>query len=343
MEDVNRRIVLAERPAGLLKQSDFRRDDEPVPTLEDGEALLRTVYLGIDAALRTWLSTARSYFPPVEIGEVVRCAGYGVVVDSKCDRFHEGQLVGSLPGWQDYSIISDDGFSYGMLPNAPMRTAGLLSAGAAGTTAYVGLFEVGRPEAGETVLVSAAAGATGSAVGQLAKIAGCRAVGIAGGPEKCAYVVDSLGFDACVDYKADGWADALREACPDRIDIYFDNVGGEVLDRALAGLAMHGRVVLCGAISVYNEAHKPPGPANYLNLITVEGRMEAFNTFAHWDSFPEITEKLFSWYQEGKLTAETTVVDGMDNAWEAANMLFAGGNRGKLLVQVNEDPTEDAR
>lgn len=341
MAEVNRRIVLAERPVGVLKESDFRRDDRPIPELEAGEALLETVYLGIDAALRTWLTTAKSYFPPVEIGEVVRCAGYGVVVDSKCDRFHEGQLISGLTGWQDYSIIRDDGFSNELLPDAPMRTAGLLSGGASGTTAYVGLYEVGRPTEGETVVVSAAAGATGSAVGQLAKIAGCRAVGIAGGPEKCDWVVEQLGFDACIDYKADGWADALKEACPDRIDIYFDNVGGEILDRALGGLAMHGRVVLCGAISIYNEAHKPPGPSNYLNLITVEGRMEAFNSFAHWDRFPEITQKLLGWYQDDKLTAATTVIDGLDSAWEATNMLFSGGNRGKLLVQVNDDPTED--
>ncbi len=342
MAEVNRRIVLAERPVGLLEESDFRREDQTLPQLDDGEALLKTVYLGIDAALRTWLTTAKSYFPPVDIGEVVRCAGYGIVVDSKCSRFHTGQLVGTLTNWQDYAVIRDDGFATEMIQDAPLSTGGLLSAGAAGTTAYIGLIEVGRPEAGETVLVSAAAGATGSAVGQLAKIVGCRAVGIAGGPDKCAYVVDELGFDACVDYKADGWVDDLEAACPDRIDVYFDNVGGEILDRALAGLAMHGRVVLCGAISAYGAVHKPPGPSNYLNLITVEGRMEAFNSFAHWDRFPEIMYKLHSWYEEGRLTAETTVVDGLDNAWEAVNMLLTGGNRGKLLVKVNDDPTEDA-
>ena len=330
----NHRITLAQRPVGLPTDDDFAADDVDLPVLAEGEALMRVRYLSIDPTIRTWISDARSYFPPVELGEVVRSAGAGEVVASRCDAYEVGDLVTSLPGWQEYAIVRDDVFTTKAPAGVDAPT--LLGAmGQNGITAYVGLMDVGRPKEGETVVISGAAGATGSVVGQIAKIQGCRVVGIAGTAEKCRWLVDELGFDAAVDYHEDGFADALRAATPDKVDIYFDNVGGWILDVVLHRLAMHGRVVLCGAISVYNDATKPPGPSNYLDLITVRGRMEGFNAFDAWDRYDQITDQLAAWVAEGRLQTRETVVEGLGAAPEALRMLFEGGNTGKLLVHLD--------
>jgi hypothetical protein len=333
---MNRRILLAKRPVGLAAQDDFTADEQPVPEIRDGEALLKTLYIGIDPTIRTWLSTAKSYLPPVEIGEVVRSAGAGRVLESKNDRFKVGDVVTHLLGWQEYSVLNDDSFAT-VFPGStnPRHSLGIL--GSTGVAAYAGLVYVGRPKEGETVVVSAAAGATGSVVGQLAKIKGCRVVGIAGSDEKCRHVVENLGFDACINYKNDGFREALKEACPKRVDIYFDNVGGWILNEVLGRLNMGARIVLCGAISVYNAEKKPPGPSNYLNLITVRGRMEGFNGMDHWDKHPEISAELQSYMVEGTLKNYETVVDGLDQAWRTVNMLFTGDNLGKLLVKVADE------
>jgi NADPH-dependent curcumin reductase CurA len=334
---VNRRILLAKRPEGMATASDFRSDEQPVPELEDGEALLQTLYLGIDPTIRTWLSTAKSYLPPVEIGEVVRCAGASRVLESKNERFAVGELVTHLCGWQEYSVATDDSFAT-VFPASmsPRHSLGVL--GSTGVAAYAGLIYVGRPKEGETVLVSAAAGATGSLAGQIAKIKGCRVVGIAGSDEKCRHVVEDLGFDACINYKNDGFREALKEACPNRIDIYFDNVGGWILNEALGRLNMGARVALCGAISVYNADKKPPGPANYLNLITARGTMRGFNGMDHWGKHPEISAEIAGWMEEGKIRNDETILEGLDEAWRSVNMLFTGENVGKLLVRV-ADPS----
>ena len=333
---MNRRILLAKRPVGLAAQDDFIADEQPVPEIQDGEALLKTLYIGIDPTIRTWLSTAKSYLPPVEIGEVVRSAGAGRVLESKNDRFKVGDVVTHLLGWQEYSVLNDDSFAT-VFPGStnPRHSLGIL--GSTGVAAYAGLVYVGRPKEGETVVVSAAAGATGSVVGQLAKIKGCRVVGIAGSDEKCRHVVENLGFDACINYKNDGLREALKQACPKRVDIYFDNVGGWILNEVLGRLNMGARIVLCGAISVYNAEKKPPGPSNYLNLITVRGRMEGFNGMDHWGKHPEISAELQSYMVEGTLKNYETVVDGLDEAWRTVNMLFTGDNLGKLLVKVADE------
>jgi NADPH-dependent curcumin reductase CurA len=333
---MNRRILLAKRPVGLAARDDFTADEQPVPEIRDGEALLKTLYIGIDPTIRTWLSTAKSYLPPVEIGEVVRSAGAGRVLESKNDRFKVGDVVTHLLGWQEYSVLNDGSFAT-VFPGStnPRHSLGIL--GSTGVAAYAGLVYVGRPKEGETVVVSAAAGATGSVVGQLAKIKGCRAVGIAGSDEKCRHVVENLGFDACINYKNDGFREALKEACPKRVDIYFDNVGGWILNEVLGRLNMGARIVLCGAISVYNAEKKPPGPSNYLNLITARGRMEGFNGMDHWGKHPEISAELQSYMAEGTLKNYETVVDSLDEAWRTVNMLFTGDNLGKLLVKVADD------
>jgi NADPH-dependent curcumin reductase CurA len=312
---------------------DFAADEVDLPELAEGEALMRVRYLSIDPTVRTWISGARSYFPPVEIGEVVRSPGAGEIVASRCDAYEVGQLVTSLPGWQEYAVVRDDVFTT-RVPDGVAATEVLGVLGQNGMAAHVGLVDVGRATAGETVVVSAAAGATGSVAGQIARILGCRVVGITGSEAKCRWLVDELGFDAAIDHHVDDFAGALRAATPDRVDVYFDNVGGWMLDAVLHRLAMHGRVVLCGAISVYNDAAKPPGPANYLDLITVRGRMEGFNTFDHWPRFEEITAQLSRWLAAGEITTRDTVVEGIDEAPRALRMLFEGGNTGKLLVHL---------
>jgi NADPH-dependent curcumin reductase CurA len=254
-------------------------------------------------------------------------------VATRCDAYEVGQIVTSLPGWQEYAVVRDDVFTT-KVPDDIAATDVLGAVGQNGMAAYVGLVDVGRPTAGETVVVSGAAGATGSVAGQIARVLGCRVVGITGSDEKCRWLTDELGFDAAINHRADGFADALRAATPDKVDIYFDNVGGWMLDAVLHRLAMHGRVVLCGAISVYNDQAKPPGPSNYLDLITVRGRMEGFNTFDAWDRFEEITSRLAGWVADGSIRTRDTVVEGLDQAPEALRMLFEGENIGKLLVHV---------
>jgi len=329
----NRRITLARRPVGLPVGEDFALEEGDPPELADGEALMRTTHLSIDPTVRTWISDARSYFPPVAIGEVVRSSGAGRIVASRCAAYEVGDLVTSLPGWQDYAVVRDDVFTTSA-PEGVDATDLLGVLGQNGMTAHIGLLGIGQPRPGQTVVISAAAGATGSVAAQIAKLVGCRVVGIAGSDEKCTWLVDDLGLDAAVNHRSEGFGDALREATPDRVDVYFDNVGGWILDAVLRRLAMHARVVLCGAISVYNEDRKPPGPSNYLELITQRARMEGFNTFDHWDRFGEITSELAGWIADGHLTARQTVVQGLERAPDALRLLFEGGNTGKLLVEV---------
>jgi NADPH-dependent curcumin reductase CurA len=330
---MNRQILLRARPDGLPEAEDFELVEGEVPEPAPGEAVMRTTYLSIDPTIRTWISSARSYFPPVELGEVVRCSGAGEIVATDCAAYQVGDLVYSLPGWQDYGIVRDDAFTTKLPPGTDLLPV-LSVFGATGVAAYFGLFDIGRPSPGETVVVSGAGGATGSIAGQLAKIEGCRVVGIAGGADKCAWVVDELGFDVCLDHRSPTFADDLRAATPDRIDIYFDNVGGPILDLALHRLAMRGRVVLCGAISVYNDEQKPPGPSNYLDLITFRGRMEGFNAFDYWDRLDEALGRLAGLMAEGRLVVREHVVDGLERAPEALRMLFTGENRGKLIVRL---------
>jgi len=334
MVDVNRRWLLKTRPAGMLRNEDFDFVKEPVPEPAEGEILVRVQMLSCDPTQRGWLGRD-TYMPAVKIGEVVRSLGAGRVVKSRHSGFREGDLVAGLVGWQDYAAINPTG-ALGVTrlpPETPLEKA-LGTLGLNGLTAYFGLLDIGRPQPGETVLVSGAAGATGSLVGQIAKIKGCRAVGIAGGAEKCRWLTEVAGFDAAIDYKAEQVEQKLGAACPAGIDIYFDNVGGGILDAALARLAMHGRVVLCGAISVYNATEPPPGPKNYLNLVGRRGRMEGFIVLDYYDRAQEAVGALARWVAEGKLKDQVDVQEGLENAPATLRRLFEGRNQGKQLLRV---------
>jgi NADPH-dependent curcumin reductase CurA len=320
----------------LVTDDDFELVEAPVPGLAKGEALMRVVYLSIDATVRTWLNQGEGYLPAVQPGEVVRCSGIGPIVATNCDAYEVGDLVMGLPGWSEFGVCRDDLYTTKLEPESPMR-ARMSVFGATGAAAYFGLLDIGRPQAGETVVVSAAAGATGSLVGQIAKIKGCRVVGIAGSDEKCSWVVDELGFDACINHRTDDLSARLKQLCPDRVDVYFDNVGGRILDAVLGGLAQHGRVVLCGAIAVYNDQGRPPGPSNYLNLIARRGTMRGFITLDYWDRFDECVAQLGVWADEGRLRWREQIVDGLERAPEALNMLFTGENTGKVIVAVGPE------
>jgi NADPH-dependent curcumin reductase CurA len=334
MTEQNRRWLLARRPTGTVSAEDFQLVVEPVPEPAEGEALIRNLYFSCDPTQRGWMAMD-TYLPIVPLGAVMRAFAAGRVVRSKNPRLAEGQLVQGLFGWQDYALVQQ-GQASPVPAGVPLETA-LSVLGVTGLTAYFGLLEVGRPQAGETVVVSGAAGATGSAVGQIARIHGCRPIGIAGGPEKCRELVAELGYEAAIDYKREDVAARLRELCPKGIDVYFDNVGGAILDAALANLAMRGRVVLCGAISRYDGGPGAgAGPKNYMNLVIRRGRMEGFIVLDYWPRAPEAVEKLAGWLREGSLKDRVDVVHGFENAPAALARLFKGENRGKQLVKIAE-------
>ncbi|BCQ08920.1 NADP-dependent oxidoreductase [Mycobacterium heckeshornense] len=331
---MNRQILLRRRPTGLLQPGDTELVTSPAPQPAEGEALLRNTYIGIDAAVRTWLNDQPGYLPPVQLGEVIRAAGIGEVVASRCDAYAVGDVVTTLSGFQEYVIIRDDVFST-PIPDANDQVAVMSVYGPTGATAYFGMTGIGKPKPGDTVVVSAAAGATGSVAGQIAKIAGARVVGIAGGPEKCRIVVEEFGFDACIDYKQDNLAAALKQHCPRGVDVYFDNVGGPTLDAVLGRLAHKARVVLCGVISSYLTGEHP-GPANYVNLLSKTALMQGFNALEMWDRFDEAFADLRRWEQDGKLVHRETIFEGIESCVDALNGLFTGANIGKMLVKVGE-------
>jgi NADPH-dependent curcumin reductase CurA len=330
---LNRQILLRRRPTGLVAPDDTELVSVPAPEPADGEALLRTTYVGMDAAARTWLDGQPGYLPPVELGDVIRAAGIGEVIESRCDAYAVGDVVTTLTGFQDYSIIRDDVFATPVV-GLTDQLAVMSIYGPTGATAYFGMTGVGKPKAGETVVVSAAAGATGSVAGQIARIAGARVVGIAGGPEKCRAVVEDFGFDACIDYKEADLAAALKQHCPKGVDVYFDNVGGPILDAVLGRLAAKARVVLCGVISSYLTGEHP-GPANYVNLLARTASMQGFNALDEWGRFDEAFDALRGWEQDGLLAHRETVFKGLESCVDALNGLFTGANIGKMLVEVS--------
>ena len=331
---INRQIVLRRRPHGLVGPDDTELISAPAPRPADGEALLRTTYVGLDAAVRTWLNDQPGYLPPVGLGEVIRAAGVGEVVESRCDAYRVGDIVTTLTGFQEYVIIRDDVFST-PIPGETDQRAIMSVYGSGGATAYFGMTEIGRPQPGETVVVSAAAGATGSIAGQIAKIAGARVIGIAGGEHKCRAVVADFGFDACIDYKNEDVPAALKRHCPKGVDVYYDNVGGDILNAVLGRLAPKARVVLCGVISSYLTGEHP-GPSNYVNLLSRTASMQGFNALDMWDRFDEAFANLRRWGGEGRLVHRETVFDGLESCVEALNGLFTGANIGKMLVKVGE-------
>jgi NADPH-dependent curcumin reductase len=329
-------IKMAAHPAGALQDSDFEVVDAPVPELADGEALVRTLYLSLDPAIRVWMNGIDTYVPGIHVGDVMRAGGLGEVVQSHSAAYTEGDLVFGMMRWSEYCVARAGPDGMMTLPRQDPITAFLSVYGVTGLTAYFGMLDVAQPKEGETVVVSGAAGAVGSVAGQIGKVLGCRVVGIAGGPEKCAWLTDELGFDAWIDYKSEDVAARLRETCPDGIDVFFDNVGGEILDAVLGQINLHARIVLCGAISQYDTAELAPGPRNILNLIPQRGRMEGFILLDYRDRFLDGILQLGQWVEEGRIRYSEHVVDGLENAPAAFRKLFSGENTGKLIIKVAE-------
>ena len=333
MTETNHAFRLAARPEGMPKRSDFEYVEEPVPEPGDDEVVVKILYISLDPAMRGWMNDVRSYLPPVQIGEVMRAGGVGRVVKSNHPRIKVGDHLSGTFGVQEY--VASDG--RGVIPVdpgvAPLPTyLGIL--GMPGMTAYFGLLDIGKPQAGETVVVSGAAGAVGAAVGQIAGIKGCRAVGIAGGEEKCRYITEELGFDAAIDYKSQDVNKALKQHCPQGINVYFDNVGGDILDAALARLARGGRIALCGAISQYNNTGPAKGPSNYMSLLVNRGTMKGFLVFDYFDRYGDAMREMAGWLESGKLHAREDVVEGLETFPDTLNKLFKGENMGKLVLKV---------
>jgi NADPH-dependent curcumin reductase CurA len=328
----NKQFRLAARPVGVPKASDWKLTEEPLPAPADGEVLVKIEYISLDPAMRGWMNEGKSYVPPVELGAVMRASAAGHVLESRHQGFAKGDAVEGILGVQQYAASNARGLRKVDTKLAPL-SAWLGGLGISGLSAFFGLFEVGQPKPGETVLVSGAAGAVGSVVGQLAKIHGCRAVGIAGGAEKCAFIRE-LGFDGAIDYKAEKLSDGLRRECPKGVDVYFDNVGGETLDAALTRITLHARVVICGAISGYNATEKPKGPSNYLSLLVNRARMQGFIVFDYLPSYPQTYDALAKHYAEGRLKLRETVVEGFETFPETLLKLFKGENIGKLVLKV---------
>jgi NADPH-dependent curcumin reductase CurA len=331
---MNKVVKLARRPHGMVALEDFEIVEEPQAELADGEIRVATEYISLDPAMRGWINDAKSYVPPVGLGETMRAFAAGTVVASRNPKFKEGDTVSGLIGAQSHAVSDGKGVLKADTSLAPLQTwvGGL---GMPGLTAYLGLTYVGEPKEGETLVVSAASGAVGQVVGQIGKIYGCRTVGIAGGPDKCAALTQEFGYDAAVDYK-NGWlADDLKAACPDGIDVDFESVGGDILDTVLAQMNFRGRVAICGLISAYNATSPVPGPYNFRSVLVNRLRVQGFIVFDFIDKYPEAYEKLGTWHKEGKLKFKEDVREGGLEAFpEVLKMLYTGENFGKLILKV---------
>jgi NADPH-dependent curcumin reductase len=329
---LNHKFALAARPIGLPQRSDWAYQQEPVRDPGEGELLVKMIYLSLDPAMRGWMKEGRSYIPPVAIGEVMRALALGQVLASKNSKFAVGDYVYGSLGVQRFAITNGAGLAK-LDPAAVPLPVYLSTLGMPGLTAYFGLLDIGRPQPGETVLVSSGAGAVGAVVGQIAKIKGCRVVGIAGGPAKCHYLQD-LGFDAAIDYKSENIIKAIEAHCPKGVDIYFDNVGGDMLEAALAQLARGGRIVICGAISQYNHTTPIRGPSNYLSLLVNHGTMTGFVVIDYASRYAEARREMAAWMAAGKLKSREHIVEGLETFPDALLMLFKGENNGKLILQI---------
>ncbi|WP_435625266.1 NADP-dependent oxidoreductase [Flagellimonas sp.] len=330
---MNKRILLAKRPEGLPEESTWQLDERPVPTIKKGEVLIKTEYVSIDPAMRGWITDKESYLPPVPIGAVMRAACVGKVIESKNPNMKVGDHFAGLSGVHQYVVTNGQNWVQVHPDRAPLPKY-LSVLGLTGRTAYFGLLDIGQPKEGETVLVSGAAGAVGSLVGQIGKIKGCRVVGIAGGKEKCSYIVNELGFDGAIDYKNEDIRTRINELCPDGIDIYFDNVGGDILDTALTHINRNARIVICGAISQYNSK-KFKGPSNYYRLLTERARMEGFVVIDYAKDYGTAYQHLGKWLMEEKLKSKEFIVEGIENFHSAFLRLFSGKKLGKLVLKVS--------
>jgi NADPH-dependent curcumin reductase CurA len=337
----NHQVRLATRPVGTPTRENWSFTTEPVAEPGAGGVLVKTLALSLDPAMRGWMNDAKSYIPPVGIGEVMRAGGIGKVIASQNPQYAVGDLVSGSLGAQEYMLIAGDQIKRnGMFkidPRMGSITQWLNVLGMPGMTGYFGLLDIGQPRPGETVVVSGAAGAVGQTVGQLAKIKGCRVVGIAGGQAKCDWVVNELGFDACIDYKAGNVKAGLKEHCPKGVDIYFDNVGGEILDDVLARIGRGARIIICGAISQYNNTTPVQGPKNYLSLLVNRARMEGMVVFDYAERFPIAVAELAGYLKDGRMKSKEDIVQGLETFPEALMKLFTGENFGKLVLQVARD------
>ena len=337
MNDVNRQWRLRRRPVGDIRPDDLELVPQPKPSPGPGQFLVRTIYLSLDPTNRIWMSDRPQYMPPVGLGDVMRGGIVGVVEQSNHQDFRPGDFVRpAVGGWQDY-VIADAGRKLDVTDACPLL-AHMSALGNTGATAYFGLLDIGRPQPGETVVVSAAAGAVGSIVGQIAKLKGCRVVGLAGTDEKCRWVVDELGFDACINYRTEDVGAALSRECPDGIDVDFENVGGEILDAVLARINQNARIVLCGLISTYNADGPVPGPYQFSMILMRRALVKGFIVTDYLPRFNEFLADMGPWVADGRVKWRADVVDGLENAATAVNRLFTGANTGKLVVRVSAEP-----
>jgi hypothetical protein len=333
MAYTNRRITLARRPSGPVTAECFAQDETTVPDPGPGEAVVRVDWLSIDPTIRGWMAED-TYLPAIEIGAPIRSGGLGEVIASERDDLPVGSTIFGMTGWQEHCLVGTEGMDAQVVPEGIEPEAALSVFGVTGVTAYWGLLDIGEPKPGDTVLVSGAAGATGSVAGQIARITGCRVVGLAGTDEKCRWLTEDLGFDAAVNYRTADLSGEIGAACPDGVDVFFDNVGGDVLQAALDHLAIGARIVLCGAIATYNDTEPRPGPTNLNNLIIQRGRMQGFIVLDYLDRFADAALALGAWVAEGELRYEVDVVAGLENAPAALDRLFTGANQGKVIVKL---------
>jgi hypothetical protein len=337
MNAINHQFRLIARPVGAVKRSDFEYAEVPLRDPAAGELLVKLLYISLDPAMRGWMNDNKaSYIPPVGIGEVMRALAVGRVVASNNPAFAVGDHVSGMLGVQEYAYSNGQGLNRVDPALAPLPVY-LGTLGMPGLTGYFGLLDVGQPKAGETVVVSGAAGAVGTVVGQVAKIKGCRVVGIAGGADKCRYLVEQLGFDAAIDYKSEDVQQALQQHCPQGVDVYFDNVGGDILDAVLTRLARGARIVICGAISQYNNTTPVKGPANYLSLLVNRATMKGLMVSDYYGRAGEAIRDMAGWLAAGKLKTREDIVDGLHTFPETFQKLFTGENNGKLVLRVAQD------
>jgi NADPH-dependent curcumin reductase CurA len=333
MTQTNRQFLLSRRPTGAASREDFTYQEVPVGELIAGQILVKNHYLSLDPAMRGWMNEGKSYIAPVGLGDVMRALGVGEVLASESDQFAVGDFVQGALGVQDYFLGEPKGF-YKVDPKLAPLPRYLSALGMTGMTAYFALLDVGAPKSGDTVVISGAAGAVGSVAGQIAKIKGCRVIGIAGGKEKCQSLIDELGFDGVIDYKNEDVVAGLKRECPNGVNVYFDNVGGEILDAVLSKLAPKARVVICGAISQYNNTTAIKGPSNYLSLLVNRARMEGFVVMDYASKFADAGNEMAGWMIEGKLKSREDIVDGLQTFPETLQKLFSGENFGKLVLKV---------
>ena len=333
---VNRQWLLAKRPDGMIGPDNFKYTETAVPTPGDQEVLIRNLYFSFDPTQRNWMVDRPSYLPPVGLGEVMRAGSVGQVVESRHSDFNVGDLVQTTGCWQDYVVLAPGEGPMGLnvLPQGVPPELMLSVLGITGITAYFGLLDVGKPIAGDTVLVSGAAGATGSVAAQIARIKGCRVVGIAGGPEKCAWLTDTAKLDVAIDYKAGDLDAQIGAACPDKWNVFFDNVGGSTMQAALNHISLNARIAMCGGISGYNDTEPQPGPNNLMNLVTNRGRMEGFIILDYLHRAAEAVQELIGWVGSGEIQYQVDVQEGFDNIPATLQRLYTGQNKGKQLLKI---------